>query len=376
KHTPARAAVSRRVESNSSLPTHKAIKGKTHSKSKTKITGAATNVPINVIRPAEEQVLSQIIQQAQTTQVTNKTCLLTTVCPICKERVARIMPHLQRTGMPDSRGFDIDQRKSVAALVYYNHDLSKLAIIKTSELLAAAYQTNSMVNYIEFVANLLEMNAINVIRHAVMLSNSSIFIPISIDNNNLRSQPTETIRMESKKDTCIPALPSLQRARINSGIQPREVPPALPTHIFDSPIKSSSSYDKPMETICEESKDVSSTPASPSPPRARINSGIEQSKALSAVTKESLNESAPIIDNDVISVGQVSLLPQLNLKSVISPKRLSGKRKIVSDITSNSPVKKFKAISTPINGTAASKKGKKVSFDSNMSTDYRSSCIK
>ncbi|KAL3862936.1 hypothetical protein ACJMK2_004745 [Sinanodonta woodiana] len=218
------------------------------------------------------------------------------------------------------------------------------------------------------------MNAINVIRDAVILSNSSIFIPISIDNNNLRSQATETIRMESKKDTCIPALPSLQRARINSGIQPREVPLALPTHIFDSPIKSSSSYDKPMETICEESKDVKSTPASPSPPRARINSGIEQSKALSAVTKESLNESAPIIDNDVISVGQVSLLPQLNLKQVISPKRLSGKRKIVSDITSNSPVKKFKAISTPIDGTAASKKGKKISFDSNMSTDfYRSS---
>ncbi|KAL3862912.1 hypothetical protein ACJMK2_004695 [Sinanodonta woodiana] len=337
KRTPARAAVSRRVDSNSSLSTHKRIgiinssevvKGKTQrvtSKSKTKVTGAATNVPINMIRSA------QIIQQAQATQVTNKTkCLPTAVCPICKERVARILQHLQRTCMPDSRGFDIDQRKSVAALVYYNHDLSKLAIIKTSELLAAAYQTNSMVNYIEFVANLLEMNGINVIRDAVMPSNSSIVLPISIDNNNLRSQPSETIRKESKEDTtCIPASPSPPRARSNSGIQPREAPPALPTHIFDSPIKSSSSYDQPMETICEES-------------------------------------------NDVISVGQVCPLPQLNLKPVISPKRLSGKRKIVSDITSNSPVKKLKGISTLIKGTATSKKGKKVSLDSNMSTDSSS----
>ena len=76
--------MNRRVDSYSSLPTHKSIgitdssvviKGTTHtvtSKSKPKVTGAFTNVPRNVIRPAEKQVLSQIIQRAQATEVTNK----------------------------------------------------------------------------------------------------------------------------------------------------------------------------------------------------------------------------------------------------------------------------------------------------------------
>ncbi|KAL3863012.1 hypothetical protein ACJMK2_004794 [Sinanodonta woodiana] len=280
----------------------------------------------------------------------NKACSnvkYTAVCPICIHPVPRLMEHLTRKCMSDSKGYTQLERKEAVAEVHNRHIKSHIAVVKTSELLKA-YEESSKVQYIHYIINMLENVGIVTVRDHVFCDTiplSTVSATIARLPSTASSEPSladvhntsfdidlDTTWMEhdpitstpSKPVAPQPANPQIEVTTPTSRaiFNPPKVEPSTPAAI----VMPSETPFTPVES--------KSTPATPS---------ITPSAPLDYLSVQAAASTANCTDT--------SPIPSRHLHPIVILEKMSVKRKLedVTDITT--PAKKARSISASSDST-------------------------